>query len=248
MTSLSLARRISVMGFMTALVCVLTMVFQLYIYETHGYFNFGEIGVYISALLFGPTVGGVAGGLGSALADIFTGYFWYAPGTLVIKGSEGFIVGLLNYLFKKFRFKRDFKSLILLSLTTIIIFLSFMYLGLMYYSGLSEIYFGIPNFGYNSLSFSLPNIFWIFSSIVVFILFIYIYVKVDIRYLASALSCIIGGCVMVLGYFIYEFYVLSYGWAALVEVPFNFMQMLIGLIVSSIIYVGIEKRGVFVGG
>ncbi|MEM0084265.1 MAG: ECF transporter S component [Candidatus Methanomethylicia archaeon] len=245
---MSLARRISIMGFMTALVCVLTMTFQLYIYETHGYFNFGEIGVYISALLFGPIVGGVAGGLGSALADIFTGYFWYAPGTLVIKGLEGFIVGLLNCLFRRFRFKRDFKSLVLFSSITILIFLSFMYMGLMYYSGPSEIYFGIPNFGYSSLIFSLPNIFWIFSSVFVFILFIYVYVRIDVRYFASALSCIIGGLTMILGYFLYEFYVLSYGWAALIEVPFNFMQMLIGLIVSSIVYVGIEKRGVFIGG
>jgi len=244
---LSMAKRISITGFMTALVCVLTMVFQFYIYETHGYFNFGEIGVYISALLFGPFVGGIAGGLGSAMADVFTGYFWYAPGTLIIKGAEGFIAGLIYQLLRKFEFKRSFKSLILISVFTIFIFLSLVYVGLMYYSGFSEFSFGLPIIGYNVVSLNIPAIFWISSSIVILILFIYIYVKVDLKHFSAAFSCLSGGLIMIFGYFVYEFYVLSYGWAALVEVPFNFMQMLIGLIVSSMIYSGLSKRGVFIG-
>lgn len=244
---MSVTRRISITALMTAIVCVLTMSFQLYIPETRGYFNFGEIGVYISGLLFGPVVGGIAGGLGSAMADIFTGYFWYAPGTLIIKGFEGFIVGFSYNLFRKFVFKRNFKNLVISSLITLFIFLSFMYVGLMYYSGFSEAYFGFPIFGYGSINFNLPNLFWIFSSITIFLLFAYFFVKIDLQHILVILSCLIGGFIMIFGYFLYQFYVLSYGWIALVEIPFNFMQMLIGLIVSFTIYVNIKKRGISIG-
>jgi len=52
--------------------------------------------VCITALLFGPIVGGNAGGLGSMLADLILGYAHYAPATLVIKGFEGLVVGFLG--------------------------------------------------------------------------------------------------------------------------------------------------------
>ena len=40
-------------------------------------------------------IGGVAGGLGSALADLLLGYSAFAPFTLIIKGLEGFIIGTI---------------------------------------------------------------------------------------------------------------------------------------------------------
>lgn len=61
-----------------------------------GYFNFGEIVIYTAAFLFGGIVGGLAGGIGAAAADVATGAFaFFAPFTLVIKGLEGFVVGQL---------------------------------------------------------------------------------------------------------------------------------------------------------
>ena len=62
---------------------------------TNGYLNFGDIMVFTSALLFGRLVGGLAGGLGSAVADII-GYPVFAPYTLVIKGLEGFVAGFIR--------------------------------------------------------------------------------------------------------------------------------------------------------
>ena len=52
--------------------------------------------VYTTAILFGPLVGAFAGGIGSMFADLFLGYSHFAPATLIIKGLEGAIVGLLN--------------------------------------------------------------------------------------------------------------------------------------------------------
>jgi uncharacterized membrane protein len=51
--------------------------------------------------------------------------------------------------------------------------------------------------------------------------------------LSATVAIIIGGFEMVLGYFLYEQLVLGYPFAlALVEVPFNIIQMFIGLIVA----------------
>src|SRR2546425_7601580 len=79
-----------------ALVFVTTFSFQVYIPATKGYFNFGDIMIFIVSLTFGPVVGGIAGGLGSSLSDAFSSSPQYAPFTLVIKGSEGFIAGLIS--------------------------------------------------------------------------------------------------------------------------------------------------------
>jgi uncharacterized membrane protein len=51
--------------------------------------------------------------------------------------------------------------------------------------------------------------------------------------LSATVAIVIGGFEMVLGYFLYEQLVLGYPFAlALVEVPFNIVQMLIGLLVA----------------
>src|SRR3972149_6788041 len=142
-----------------ALVCVATLTLVISIPATSGYFNLGETVIYIAALLFGPLVGAVAGG-GAAIADVLVAA-QFAPGTLIVKGLEGAIVGFLNIKIQKRT---------------------------------------------RSLS------------------------------LSATASVIIGGLEMVAGYFIYEQAVLSYpAAAALVEVPFNIVQMLVGLIVAIII-------------
>jgi uncharacterized membrane protein len=51
--------------------------------------------VIIASLSFGPIVGGLAGGVGSALADAIGGWFNWVPFTLVIKGVEGVVAGYI---------------------------------------------------------------------------------------------------------------------------------------------------------
>jgi len=62
---------------------------------TGGYFNVGETTIYVAALLLGPFVGALSGGIGASLSDIYLGFGVFAPGTLVIKGIEGALVGFL---------------------------------------------------------------------------------------------------------------------------------------------------------
>lgn len=60
-----------------------------------GFLNFGEIVIYTAAFLLGGVVGGFAGGVGAAAADVLLGYAMFAPITFVAKGLEGFVVGRL---------------------------------------------------------------------------------------------------------------------------------------------------------
>jgi uncharacterized membrane protein len=125
---------------------------------TSGYFNLGEPIIYIAALVFGPLIGGVAGGLGASLADAYLGFAYFAPGTLIIKGLEGAIVGFLNVKLQK---------------------------------------------------------------------------KISNSTACACIAVLIGGLEMVAGYFLYEQIVLGYPLAvALVEVPFNLVQMAIGLVIA----------------
>jgi uncharacterized membrane protein len=52
--------------------------------------------IFVSALTFGPVVGGLAGSIGSSLADVAAGYGYFAPFTFAIKGAEGAIAGLIS--------------------------------------------------------------------------------------------------------------------------------------------------------
>ena len=125
---------------------------------TSGYFNIGETIIYIAALLFGPLVGALSGGIGAMLADMYLGFSVFAPGTLVIKGAEGAIVGFLNLQLRKY----------------------------------------VP--------------------------------KAAVR---AVVSVAVGGLEMVAGYFLYEQLVLGYPFVlALAEVPFNIVQMIIGLVIA----------------
>ena len=86
---------ISLIAIFAALTCAMTMTIEIPVPATGGYINIGDFIVMFTGLMFGPIIGGLAGGIGSCLADIFLGWPLYALPTLVIKGLEGFIVGVI---------------------------------------------------------------------------------------------------------------------------------------------------------
>lgn len=86
--------RLVMTGVLMALACVATMVIQIPS-PTHGYMNLGDCVVLLSGCLLGPVYGAVAGGVGSALADLLSGYAVYVPGTLVIKAVMAALAGTL---------------------------------------------------------------------------------------------------------------------------------------------------------
>ncbi len=93
-------KKISLLALFCALVVVATMIIRLPIPATGGYFNLGDTIIFIASLLLGPVFGMIAGGVGSALADVIGGFAQYAPWTLVIKGIEGLVAGLLILAFR----------------------------------------------------------------------------------------------------------------------------------------------------
>lgn len=103
-------------GLFTALTVVATMVIR--VPTLTGYCNVGDSLVILSAFLLGPTWGAVAAGLGSALADLLSGYIIYSPATLVIKGLMALAAGAILISAKK---KNDLRSAILASVVAEII-------------------------------------------------------------------------------------------------------------------------------
>ena len=74
----------------TALTTVATLVIQVPS-PMSGYVNLGDAMVLLSAWILGPVYGTAAAGIGSMLADLLSGYAYYAPGTLVIKCLMAFV-------------------------------------------------------------------------------------------------------------------------------------------------------------
>lgn len=85
----------------TALMTALTVVATVVLGFRTGdfFFNCGDTVIFITAALFGPVPAMIAGGLGSFFADlaVYPATMFF---TLVIKGLEGLICGLLMKLFR----------------------------------------------------------------------------------------------------------------------------------------------------
>ncbi|MCJ7613646.1 ECF transporter S component [Candidatus Bathyarchaeota archaeon] len=86
--------QLSLIAVMSALVAVGTLIDRIP-NPMGGYFNVGDVMIFVAALTFNPIIGGAAGGLGSAIADLI-GFPLFALPTLVIKGLEGLIAGLIT--------------------------------------------------------------------------------------------------------------------------------------------------------
>lgn len=79
-------KRIVSAALMAAITCVATMLIKIPS-PMKGYLNIGDCIVLLCGWLLPPGWGFAAAGLGSALADIFSGYATYALATFVIKGA-----------------------------------------------------------------------------------------------------------------------------------------------------------------
>lgn len=88
-------RLLAVTAVMTAVVFVLTRVVQIPT-PARGYIHLGDAGIFFSAFAFGPWVGAAAGGLGTALADITSGYPQWAIFSFLIHGAQGWVVGWMS--------------------------------------------------------------------------------------------------------------------------------------------------------
>lgn len=82
--------KLSAAALLAAFTTVATLLIQIPT-PTKGYLNLGDCFVNLSAWILGPAYGAAAAGIGSAMADVISGYFIYAPATLVIKALMAFV-------------------------------------------------------------------------------------------------------------------------------------------------------------
>ena len=88
---------------LAALCYVATLIIQVPT-PTNGYVNLGDCIVLLSGWMLGPVWGFFAAGIGSMLADVLSGYAYYAPATFLIKGVMALLgVVLYRLIFKAFR-------------------------------------------------------------------------------------------------------------------------------------------------
>jgi uncharacterized membrane protein len=213
-------RKIINIAIFAALVFVATMVIRITIPATGGYFNVGDSMIYVAALLYGPFVGGLAGGIGATLVDAM-GYAIFAPGTFIIKLFEGIIVGYVGYKIhpktQAVNFWRVLSLLFGIGLGTATYYIGANYMGV---------------FGNVFLDQLLWAVIALFLGI--FIILMSFMLGAEINW--QTLAIILGGAEMVAGYFLYEslLAVLFPGLEiyAIGEIPVNIGQMLASMTIA----------------
>jgi uncharacterized membrane protein len=218
-----------------ALVYVFTVAVQFAQPVTGGYFNFGEAAIYTCALISDPLTTALAAGIGSSLADATTGYGIFAPATLVIKFTEGYVASLL---FRKLRASKGWLADTAISLIYV---LMISLIGIKYLSG--NLSFSMPNMSY---SLYIPWELWIAIGILVMLIPLVLERKggSDVKYA----SLLLAGLIMVTGYFLYEYFISNPltgrpSIAAVAEIPVNFGQALVGAAVAIPVYNFLRKAG-----
>ena len=83
-------KRLVTAALLAALTCVATMVIKVPS-PLNGYLNLGDCIVLLAGWMLSPALGFLSAGLGSALADVFSGYVTYAIPTFIIKGLMALI-------------------------------------------------------------------------------------------------------------------------------------------------------------
>ena len=202
---------IALAGVFTAMVAAATMTMSVFIAASGGFFNIGEIMIYITALLMGPLIGGFAGGVGSMIADIALGYTVFAPGTLIIKSVEGIIVGYVSRNRPTSLKESNWKFISILTGINV---------------GETSLSLGLPLIGYSEISLSITESFWIVLSIIALIAIIITCISLEAEIGWLVISVLLGGITMVVGYFLYSSIIMG-PIAAKAEIPFNIMQITI---------------------
>lgn len=89
------AFRVAAMAVLIAVTALFTYVIRIPIAPTRGYINFGDVAIFFTAILFGPWTAFITGGVGTALADLLSGYAQWAPFTFFAHGLQGLFIGLV---------------------------------------------------------------------------------------------------------------------------------------------------------
>ena len=89
------ALHLSLTAVSAAFVAVFTIAVRIPVPATSGYISLCDAAVVFISYAFGPVTGLIAGGLGSAAADLLGGYPQFAVISFIVHGLEAFLAGLL---------------------------------------------------------------------------------------------------------------------------------------------------------
>jgi uncharacterized membrane protein len=217
----------------TAVTFLATVVLVVETPATGGYFNLGEAAIYSIAFLAHPVVAGLAAGVGPALADVVLGFGYYAPATMVIKFAEGFTVSSLAR-------RLATTPRLALALATIAVAVCFAAVVAAVLGGgggevsavLSTVH--VAGIEVPSVDVKLPAWAWY----LVALLIVLVAVAAAAERTGRLLAMMVGGMIMVTGYFLYQFTYVNPvllgrdPWTALFEVPVNIGQASVGAILA----------------
>lgn len=105
----SLSKKLPFTALFAALCLIGTIVIAIPL--PFGYFNVGDVFVLLAGWCLGPLYGPIAAGLGSALADVISGFPLYTPATFFIKAFDAFIAYMVWVFIKKVIKKKQFDFL-----------------------------------------------------------------------------------------------------------------------------------------
>lgn len=88
----------------TAIVTIMTFINLPLFGAQGGLIHLGYVALFPIAIIYGKRVGMIAGGVGMGLFDILSGWSAWAPGTLIIVGVIGYVVGAITERNKSFLF------------------------------------------------------------------------------------------------------------------------------------------------
>lgn len=87
-------RKITYTSVFTAIICVLTLFTHIPLPLANArYVHLGDAAIFVAGILCGGLPAAFAAGVGSSLADIFSGAAVWALPTLIIKSLMGFVIG-----------------------------------------------------------------------------------------------------------------------------------------------------------
>lgn len=95
----SLTKKLAFAALFATLCCVSTLIVTVPL--PNGYFNVGDVFVLLAGWFLGGIWGGAAAAVGSALADLWSGFALYAPATFLIKGLNAALAWLVASSIKK---------------------------------------------------------------------------------------------------------------------------------------------------
>lgn len=102
-----------------ALTLIFTSVFSFPFLLATGYINLGDSIIFIFSSLLPPFLSAFVAATGSGLADLFLGYSFYIPATILAKGLMGFVFSIL---FRKRKFNNWINFIIAGALMILIYF------------------------------------------------------------------------------------------------------------------------------